>query len=205
VKAWLPDYTAFDQFIPGKEFIIAYPEGPIQWDSTPNGHDLPFFDALVSQVDKEFSIDRSRVYVFGHSNGAAFATFLLCARPDAVAAVAAHSGIFPLGYQRSPAPLHKAPLFVIWGEKDEFSPAASDAVQGNIKPIRKRAFPWKRWCCRLGPLMGRLRESRGGKNSYVLFRPLLEESGEEDAVTGTTRRELAAEINALWRESSHSE
>ena len=70
--------------------------------------------------------ENSTSFGFAPRNGAAFATFLLCARPDAVAAVAAHSGIFPLSYQRSPAPAHKAPLFVIWGEKDEFSPAASD-------------------------------------------------------------------------------
>ena len=33
-RSQLPDYAAFDQFIAEKEFIIAYPEGPIQWEST---------------------------------------------------------------------------------------------------------------------------------------------------------------------------
>jgi len=141
VKAWLHEYTSFDRFIPEKGFIIAYPEGPVSWVSSSSGHDLPFFDALITELDKRFSVDRARIYVFGHSNGASFASFLLYTRPGVVAAVAVHSGIFPLGNHRSPAPNYKAPLLVIWGEKDEFSPAASSVVQSRIKAYEVAGFP----------------------------------------------------------------
>jgi|SRR5882724_12038691 len=141
VKAWLQDYTRFDSFIPEKKFIIVYPEGPIGWSSKLSGHDLPFFDSMVAQFKKDFPIDESRIYVFGHSNGARFATYLLCARSEVIAAVAAHSGIYPPSANQLPLPEHKRPLFVIWGEKDEFSPAASRQVQASIKDFERSGFP----------------------------------------------------------------
>jgi poly(3-hydroxybutyrate) depolymerase len=140
VKLWFHDYTAFDDFIPEKEFIIVYPEGPIHWEADVRGRDLPFFDALVAQLEKKYPVDASRIYAIGHSNGAGFATFLLFTRPDVIAAVAAHSGIYPPGYHGLPVPKHKAPLFVIWGEKDEFSPAGSEAVQSSIGAFSKAGF-----------------------------------------------------------------
>lgn len=138
VKVWFHEHSVFDEFIAEKEFIIVYPEGPISWDADLRGRDLPFFDALVAKLKKDFPIDASRVYAIGHSNGAAFASFLLYARSDAVAAVAAHSGLYPPSYHRLPK--HKAPLYVIWGEKDEFSPAASPAVQFSIAEFAKAGF-----------------------------------------------------------------
>jgi predicted esterase len=141
VKAWLHEYTRFDSFIGQKKFIIVYPEGPIGWSSDTSGHDLAFFDTMVEKFKKDFPIDASRIYVFGHSNGARFATFLLCARSEVIAAVAAHSGIFPPSRNRLPLPEHKRPLFVIWGENDELSPAASPAVQSSIKDFESAGFP----------------------------------------------------------------
>lgn len=141
VKAWLHDYTRFDQFMKEKKFIVAYPEGPIRWEASTEGHDLPFFDALVAQLKKDYPIDDQRIYVFGHSNGGGFATFLLCARPAVIAAVAAHSGLYPPRANRLPLPEHKAPLFVIWGENDEMAPAASDRVQSSIKNFQESGFP----------------------------------------------------------------
>lgn len=140
VKAWLHDYTRFDHFIAEKQFIIAYPEGPIRWEASTEGHDLPFFDALIAQLKKNYAIDDQRIYVFGHSNGGGFATFLLCARPEVIAAVAAHSGIYPPRAHRLPLPEHKGPLFIIWGENDEMAPAASERVQASIKNFQESGF-----------------------------------------------------------------
>lgn len=140
VKVWFHEYTEFDQFIAEKKFLIVYPEGPIRWEATATGRDLPFFDALVAQLRKQFPIDQSRIYAVGHSNGASFATYLLYTRPEIVAAVAAHSGIYPPSYHQMAAPAHKAPLYVIWGENDEFSPALSPAVQSCISAFKNEGF-----------------------------------------------------------------
>lgn len=141
VKSWLYDYAAFEPFVTLRNFILVYPQAPLRWVAKSGDRDLLFFDALVAEMEKQFPIDPSRVYVFGHSNGGGFATYLLHARPNIVAAVATHSGIYPPDYDHLPPPEHKAPLFVIWGEKDEISPADSKAVQSCLSAFRTEGFP----------------------------------------------------------------
>jgi poly(3-hydroxybutyrate) depolymerase len=54
--------------------------------------DIQFFDALVEHLSERFDIDLGRVYVVGMSNGASFVQLLTAARPNKIAAAAAHSG-----------------------------------------------------------------------------------------------------------------
>ena len=142
VKAWLHESAAFDALVAEKKFIIAYPEAPISWDATTRGRDLPFFDALVLALEQKFPVDPARVHVLGHSNGAAFASFLLYARPAVIAAGAAYSGI---ATPALPLAARKAPLLLIWGERDEFSPAASDRDIPAIAEWRRAGFQVETW------------------------------------------------------------
>jgi len=170
VKAWLPDYTAFDQFIPGKEFIIAYPEGPIQWDSDTK-RTRPAFSTRSSAKSTKSSRSIVRAFSFRPFQRRGFSRHF-CSVP--VRRGRGRRGAlrnFPLGYQRSPAPLHKAPLFVIWGEKMEFSPPRPMRCRAISKPIRKRAFPWKRWCCRTGATHGAAPRITWRKKFLRSFRP----------------------------------
>lgn len=76
--------------------VLVYPDGPNKtWDleSRPeNNQDYKFFDALLEDVGKKASIDKSRVFAFGFSRGGFFVNQLGCFRGDKVRAVAAHSG-----------------------------------------------------------------------------------------------------------------
>jgi polyhydroxybutyrate depolymerase len=84
--------------------VFAYPaarvrnvwqgEYALHWDATV---DLAFFDAMLDDLSHAFSIDRSRVYVFGLSSGAYFANELGCARSKSIAAIAAIEGGGPYG------------------------------------------------------------------------------------------------------------
>ena len=51
--------------------------------------DLHFFDTILGSLEKECVVDKSRIYVTGHSNGAKFVYLLWANRADALAAVAA--------------------------------------------------------------------------------------------------------------------
>ncbi len=135
VKTWLHDYVAFDSLIIEKNLIIAYPEAPIRWTHSTASSDLAFFDALVTHLSKTYPIDTARIYAFGHSNGASFATYLLSQRAETLAAVAAHSGLYPL--RQSSA---KRPILVLWGENDEFAPAASNQVQATVKAYQSAGY-----------------------------------------------------------------
>ena len=141
VKAWFYEGASFEPQIAKTPFVIAYPEGPIGWSVDPEGRDLRFFDALVAELKKIYPIDPARIYVIGHSNGAMFSSSLLFSRPQVIAAVAAHSGLAPIGYFPS-IPERKAPLLAIFGEKDGFiSPDAAARFQKLGFPVETITIP----------------------------------------------------------------
>lgn len=134
VKAWFHEYTGFDRHVAERKFIIAYPEGPIAWESRDNGRDLRFFDALVAELEKNFPVDSARIHVVGHSNGAEFATFLLAARADVIASGAVQAGaLLPPARTLS---AHRPPLLLMWGESD----GAASAVKSVAKEYRAGGF-----------------------------------------------------------------
>ena len=49
---------------------------------------MPFVDEVINYIDREFGVDRSRLYVAGFSNGTIFTEGLACTRGDRFAAVA---------------------------------------------------------------------------------------------------------------------
>jgi poly(3-hydroxybutyrate) depolymerase len=134
VKVWFHEYAAFDGFVAERKFIIACPEGPLAWEASARGHDLPFFDALVSELRARFPVDPARVHVVGHSNGANFATFLLAARADVIASGAVQAGAHPLSAKTPPG--HRPPLLLMWGEQD----GAAEAVAAVTKEYRAAGF-----------------------------------------------------------------
>ena len=56
-----------------------------------NDRDLKFFDAVLTTLRKEHSIDDNRIFASGHSNGGGFTYLLWAERPDVFAAVAPSS------------------------------------------------------------------------------------------------------------------
>jgi len=77
---------------------ISWPEaGGVAWNVDPNGHDLPYFDALLADLGEKYCIDTTRVFAAGQSNGAFFVNALGCYRPDAIRAIASVAGGGPPG------------------------------------------------------------------------------------------------------------
>jgi poly(3-hydroxybutyrate) depolymerase len=73
-------------------FILAAPDAfsPTGWGSLVDPPE--FFRAVVEQVKAIHPIDQSRIYLFGHSAGAAYALFLAVMDSDLFAATAIHAG-----------------------------------------------------------------------------------------------------------------
>jgi polyhydroxybutyrate depolymerase len=76
----------------GGEAIVAYLEAlgdPTGWDYQ---RDMPYFDAVLTEIETQFCIDESRVFATGHSSGGYFTNALGCQRGDVLRAIAPISG-----------------------------------------------------------------------------------------------------------------
>lgn len=127
--------SAFKPLAKARGFITAYPEGlPIeltlrgekmqgagwQMDRLDDNRDVAFTAALLDQVERDYCIDRRRIYSTGFSNGAYFSQVLACALPQRIAAVAPVSG----GNLRIDcAPSRPVPILIQHGSEDDLIPA----------------------------------------------------------------------------------
>lgn len=100
-------------------FIVAAPDAfnPDSWGSQMDPPE--FFRAVIDQVKAIHAIDESRIYLFGHSAGAAYALFLAVMDSDLFAATAIHAG----SLQANPEGLfeqaeRKMPIAIWVGDRD---------------------------------------------------------------------------------------
>lgn len=121
--AGMASYSKLDRLAARQGFVLVYPEarkgmwatmeiGEVALEDNP---DLQYFDRLLEVLGERFDLDQRRTYVIGMSNGASFAQLLAAARPDKIAAAAAHSGPNP-GELLPPG--EGPPLLLLVGEDD---------------------------------------------------------------------------------------
>ncbi|HEX2048332.1 MAG TPA: PHB depolymerase family esterase [Acidimicrobiales bacterium] len=93
--------TGFDREALAGDFIVAYPEGTQRaWNagkccgSAPrrNPDDVGFLVKVLDQLEADYRVDRSRVFVTGVSNGAMMAYRLACERADRITGVGVVAG-----------------------------------------------------------------------------------------------------------------
>jgi poly(3-hydroxybutyrate) depolymerase len=104
----------------GREgFIVAAPDafGSAGWGSLVDPPE--FFRAVVDQVKALYPVDENRIYLFGHSAGAAYALFLAIMDSDLFAATSIHAGAL----QANPDGLfeqadRKMPIAIWVGDRD---------------------------------------------------------------------------------------
>jgi polyhydroxybutyrate depolymerase len=110
--------------------IVVTPQAlgsPRQWNAfgrAGKADDVGFIHALVADLERRLCVDRARVYATGHSNGAAFAGFLVCTAPFEFAAVAMVSGTTPAACPAGVAPATMA----VAGTADPQVPYAGGTV-----------------------------------------------------------------------------
>lgn len=83
----------------GESAVLVYPSGEGRtWDlytSAEKNKDVAFFEAMLGKIGGRVSIDKTKVFLVGWSNGAFFANQLACRRSSLVRAVASNSGGAP--------------------------------------------------------------------------------------------------------------
>jgi polyhydroxybutyrate depolymerase len=120
-------------------YVVVTPQSaPPQWNlaagQRPAGDDFAFIDALVSDLEHQLCIDTHAVFAAGHSNGSAFAGFLVCREPYRFAGVAMVSATVP---STCPAP-HRPWVMAVAGTADPAVPYKGGRVAGGpigIPPV----------------------------------------------------------------------
>jgi len=147
--------TGFSQLADSERFVAVYPNGKglyslfRHWNS---GHccggarkynldDVGFLETAIDQVCNRLTIDRSRIYMVGISNGGMMTYRFAAERSNLVAAAAVVSGTIggkPSADEpewRIPAPSAPMPLIVFHGRKDQSIP-----YEGGQDEIKRAWF-----------------------------------------------------------------
>lgn len=75
-------------------------------------------EGMIDHLDEKVSIDRSRLYLFGHISGGNFASYMTILKPNLFAAIAVHSGYFlnhKVYFQIDPYTIRKTPIIFLTG------------------------------------------------------------------------------------------
>jgi polyhydroxybutyrate depolymerase len=135
---WL---THFDQIADKNGFIVAYPDGyKGSWaDGTKqfaanNDHvnDIAFVSALIDKLSRDFSIDTTRIYATGFSNGGVLAQRLACERPDMISAVAVVGATLAKDVLPRCQPYLLTPVMMIHGTADRGIPWNGTSEEASV-------------------------------------------------------------------------
>lgn len=123
--------SGFKDLAPRAPFVTVYPDGePVSftrdgrsfagagWEIralAPN-RDVDFALAMLDRLERDYCIDRARVYATGFSNGGFFSHVLACTHPDRFAAVAPVSGGW---LPWACAPARAVPVLIHHGRQDD--------------------------------------------------------------------------------------
>lgn len=129
----IADLTQMPSRGAARGFIVVTPDGPNHtWQLSGTGSDAAFIDGLVSTLSSSWCVDLHRVYTAGFSQGAAFAIFYSCARPDRIAVIATVAVDFQLGCRRP------VPILAFHGTADPAVPYQDGAIGLSLPGVKVR-------------------------------------------------------------------
>lgn len=124
-------------------FLVAYPNGSgrtalLTWSSgnccgyamQQRVDDVAFIRAMVEKIDRDFGVDRSRVYATGMSNGGMMAHRLGCEAADVFAAIAPVAGALNIACRPSDA----VAVAIFHGTADEHVPYDGGTGTKSLEP-----------------------------------------------------------------------
>ena len=92
---------------------------------------MVFLNDIVAEMSARYDIDPARIYLFGHSDGAAYAMILLNRTIGPWRAAALHAGYVPVS--RLAAPQTAKPLRLYLGDRDQiFSLSGAHSTAGAM-------------------------------------------------------------------------
>ena len=157
--------TRWDQLAKREGFVVVFPNGtpsdeakperffgnPQTWNSGAGTSlaagelsaeakgidDVGFIAELIEAVAARTKIDKQRVFIAGHSNGAGMAYRFASERPELVAAIGVMAGHLREGLEALPSPVS---LFSISGDLDPFAPLEGGAAGTRRLKMQTRAM-----------------------------------------------------------------
>ncbi len=112
-------------------FIVVYPSGtsfPMRWRASGGAGNIPdpmvdvtFVSDLIDRLQKDYSIDPTRIYANGLSNGGGMSFLLSCALSERIAAIGSVSGAFLLPWAEC-NPARQVPVILFHGTSDRIVP-----------------------------------------------------------------------------------
>ena len=135
--------------------ILIYPQGlelqkggshwnpdPVSSDSKSLSDDLGFVRSLLKRISKNYSIDKSRVYATGYSNGAGMAYGLAHHMPDLITGIAPVSGLMNDKYLSTTSGVSPVGLISFNGEEDWVRPV--NGIKGYLASVADISSHWAR-------------------------------------------------------------
>ena len=140
-QMWYGDFRAISDT---EGFIIVHPEGTL--DNTGINHwnvgwggssvdDIGLTSALIDSISDEYSINLSRIYSTGMSNGGFMSYQLACELSDRIAAIASVTGSMNMGWFTSCNPNRPMPVMEIHGTADSTVSYAASWYTESIADI----------------------------------------------------------------------
>jgi polyhydroxybutyrate depolymerase len=126
----LAEISRLDNFAYRSGIIVVFPNAiGATWDWDGSG-DIAFFSAMIDNLEASFSVDASRVYVIGGSQGGFMVFKLACDLAERIAAVASVAATMPVSLSQNCHPTRPLPVLEINGTADLLMP-----YDGGIKLI----------------------------------------------------------------------
>lgn len=139
-SALMADITRLNAWGDKEGFILVYPQGLEQrWNTIrqpgPAVDDFAFMKALIANTEKTYSINRSRVFAVGLSNGAEFAQELGCSDDFRFKAIIAVSATLQVEGARHCTPKHTVRMIQFHGTADPIVPYIGGVVAAPGRPV----------------------------------------------------------------------
>lgn len=137
-------YGDFRPIADTANFIVAHPDGTIDpftmqrfWNFGIFGtsvDDVGFLQALIDTISAHYSINQSRVYCTGMSNGS-FMCYALACQTNRFAAIGPVTGSMSVPMYNSCNPSHPTPVIHIHGTADSINPYAGNSTSKSISDV----------------------------------------------------------------------
>ncbi len=139
-SALMADITGLNAWADKEGFIVVYPQGLEQrWITIQQPgsavDDFAFMKALIANVETRYSVDRSRVFAVGLSNGAEFVQELGCSDDFQFRAIVAISATLRVEGAKHCTPKHAVRLIQFHGTADPIVPYLGGVVATPQRPV----------------------------------------------------------------------
>jgi polyhydroxybutyrate depolymerase len=139
-SALMAEVTDLNAWADKEGFVVVYPQGLEQrWITIQQPgstvDDFAFMKALIANIEKTYSIDRSRVFAVGLSNGAEFAQELGCSDDFRFKAIVAVSATLQVEGASHCTPKHTVRMIQFHGTADPIVPYIGGVVAAPRRPV----------------------------------------------------------------------